>query len=84
MWHRKKAEIEATNALYNACSTAISQYWRGYMYKGCQEAKVLLQQMAEFVIAMRCHDIEEEKSEHHRRRSVEHYSLLVQKISITK
>ena len=65
MWRHRKVEIEASDALYNACSTAISRYWRGH--KGREEANVLRREMAEFLIAIRSSDLEDEQRERQKR-----------------
>jgi len=67
MWRHRKAEIEASNALYNACATAISRYWRGH--KGRTEANVLRREMAEFLIAMRSSDLQDNQRERQKRRN---------------
>ena len=61
LWRQHRLRMEAHNALYVACSTTISRYWRGY--KGRYEAKQLRREMAEFIIAMRQIDLDAEQRE---------------------
>ena len=61
LWREHLSRLQAHHALYVACSTTISRYWRGW--KGRQEAKDVRREMAEFIIAMRQIDLDAEQRE---------------------
>ena len=61
LWREHFSKLQAHHALYVACSTTISRYWRGW--KGRQEAKDVRREMAEFIIAMRQIDLDAEQRE---------------------
>mmetsp|Transcript_47459 Transcript_47459/g.71844 ORF Transcript_47459/g.71844 Transcript_47459/m.71844 type:complete len:199 (-) Transcript_47459:113-709(-) len=67
-WKMKRAEINAMNALMNGCAIAISRIWRGYRDR--QRADALRKEMAEFIVAIRAQEAQEDLDEYwtHKRR----------------